>query len=79
MPSISSFMLQLKVSCTTYGFLFVYHLVLLCRSMPSDGKYLSTSMNNCQTKEKTNEASIISHSKPPSFSSTESSEGGKMR
>ncbi|PIN13415.1 WD40 repeat protein [Handroanthus impetiginosus] len=34
------------------------------------------SSDNCQAKEKTNEASIMCHSKPTSFSSTESSEGG---
>ncbi|XP_042061980.1 autophagy-related protein 18g-like [Salvia splendens] len=47
------------------------------RSIPSDGKYLSASVNN--SKQKTNEASIIFHSKLPSFSSTESSEGGSSR
>ncbi|KAL1558469.1 autophagy-related protein 18g-like [Salvia divinorum] len=48
-------------------------------SIPSDGKHLSASGNSYQTKEKTDEANIISHSKPPSFSSTESSEGGSSR
>ncbi|XP_047979993.1 autophagy-related protein 18g-like [Salvia hispanica] len=48
------------------------------RSIPSDGKYLSASVNN--SKQKTDEASIIFHSKlPSSFSSTESSEGGSSR
>ncbi|KAI3449575.1 hypothetical protein Pfo_006240 [Paulownia fortunei] len=45
------------------------------RSIPSEGRYPSASSNSCQAREKTNEASIICHSKPPSFSSTESSEG----
>lgn len=49
------------------------------RSIPSEGKYPSATTNNFQAKEKTNEASVISHSKPPSFSSTESSEGGSSR
>ncbi|KAI3473688.1 hypothetical protein Pfo_030925 [Paulownia fortunei] len=40
---------------------------------PSEGRHSSDS---CQATEKTNEASIICHSNPPSFSSTESSEGG---
>ncbi|PIN13414.1 WD40 repeat protein [Handroanthus impetiginosus] len=39
----------------------------------TEGRYSS---DNYQAKEKTNEASIMCHSKPPSFSSTESSEGG---
>ncbi|KAG8370690.1 hypothetical protein BUALT_Bualt13G0009500 [Buddleja alternifolia] len=47
------------------------------RSIPPEEKYPSASPDNCQAREKTNdEASIICHSNPPSFSSTESSEGG---
>ncbi|KAL7151322.1 hypothetical protein ABFS83_04G022900 [Erythranthe nasuta] len=42
------------------------------RSIPSDS-------NNGQVKEKTSEASVVSRSEPPSFSSTESSEGGLSR
>ncbi|GFQ02348.1 autophagy-related protein 18g [Phtheirospermum japonicum] len=49
------------------------------RSVPSEGKYSTASSSNFQAREKTNEASIICHSKPPSFSSTESSEGGSSR
>ncbi|KAG8389405.1 hypothetical protein BUALT_Bualt02G0225800 [Buddleja alternifolia] len=48
-------------------------------SIPSEGKYPSAFSNSNQVKEKTNEASIFYHSKPPSFSSTESSEGGSSR
>ncbi|XP_047941742.1 autophagy-related protein 18g-like isoform X1 [Salvia hispanica] len=48
-------------------------------SIPADEKHLSDSGSSDQTKEKTDGASIISHSKPPSFSSTESSEGGSSR
>ncbi|CAA0828144.1 Autophagy-related protein 18g [Striga hermonthica] len=48
------------------------------RSIPSEGKNTSSTIR-CQAREKTNEASILCHSKPPSFSSTESSEGGSSR
>ncbi|KAL0418784.1 UNVERIFIED_CONTAM: Autophagy-related protein 18g [Sesamum radiatum] len=41
--------------------------------IPSEGRYPSDS---CQARDEKNEASIICHSKPPSFSSTESSDGG---
>ncbi|KAL0437539.1 UNVERIFIED_CONTAM: Autophagy-related protein 18g [Sesamum radiatum] len=41
--------------------------------IPSEGRYPSDS---CQSRDEKNEASIICHSKPPSFSSTESSDGG---
>ncbi|KAK6164734.1 hypothetical protein DH2020_001598 [Rehmannia glutinosa] len=49
------------------------------RSIPSEGRNSSAASSICQAREKTNEASIICHSKPPSFSSTESSEGGSSR
>ncbi|GER24789.1 homolog of yeast autophagy 18 (ATG18) G [Striga asiatica] len=49
------------------------------RSIPSEGKNTSASTSSCQAREKTNEASILCHSKPPSFSSTESSEGDQTR
>ncbi|KAL8028984.1 hypothetical protein ABFX02_14G198600 [Erythranthe guttata] len=41
--------------------------------IPTEGR---DSSDSSQAREKTNEASIICHSDPPSFSSTESSEGG---
>lgn len=47
------------------------------RPFPSEGRH--TSSNSFQAKEKTNEASIICLSKPPSCSSTESSDGGSSR
>ncbi|KAL0435801.1 UNVERIFIED_CONTAM: Autophagy-related protein 18g [Sesamum radiatum] len=49
------------------------------RSIACEGRCHTASSNSCQAREKTNEASIICHSKPPSFSSTESSEGGSSR
>ncbi|KAL6564280.1 hypothetical protein OROMI_015730 [Orobanche minor] len=49
------------------------------RSIPSEQKYSSAPSSSCQAREKTNEASVLCHSKPPSFSSTESSEGGSSR
>ncbi|KAL6516050.1 hypothetical protein OROGR_019355 [Orobanche gracilis] len=48
------------------------------RSIPSEQKYCAPS-SSCQPREKTNEASVFCHSKPPSFSSTESSSGGSSR
>ncbi|KAL2510619.1 Autophagy-related protein 18g [Abeliophyllum distichum] len=47
------------------------------RSMPSDGRHPNEL--SLDPREKTNEASIIYHSEPPSFSSTESSDGGSSR
>ncbi|KAK4441712.1 Autophagy-related protein 18g [Sesamum alatum] len=41
--------------------------------IPSEGRYTS---DTCQARDEKNEASIMCHSKPPSFSSTESSDGG---
>ncbi|KZV30857.1 autophagy-related protein 18g [Dorcoceras hygrometricum] len=50
------------------------------RSMPSERRCPYTlPSDGTQAGERTNEASIMYHSKPPSFSSTESSEGGSSR
>ncbi|XP_051118660.1 autophagy-related protein 18g [Andrographis paniculata] len=49
------------------------------RSVPSDGRVFNACSNSFHAKEKTNEASIMCHSKLPSFSSTESSDGGSSR
>ncbi|XP_022851064.1 autophagy-related protein 18g [Olea europaea var. sylvestris] len=47
------------------------------RSVPFEGRY--PNVLSSDPREKTNEASIICHSEPPSFSSTESSDGGSSR
>lgn len=44
--------------------------------MPSEGRHSSSGSE--VARGNANEASIICHSNPPSFSSSESSEGGKM-
>ncbi|XP_073149065.1 autophagy-related protein 18g-like isoform X2 [Henckelia pumila] len=45
------------------------------RSMSSEGRYHSTSTDSCQARETTGGPRIISHSDPPSDSSTENSGG----
>lgn len=78
MPPIVLHVPKVRSAALVMDFPLSYYLVVLCRSIPSEGRYPSASTNSCQAREKSNEASVICHSKPPSFSSTESSEGGKI-